>query len=67
MSNSIEIEVAIKAENNVTLHVSDWNGDGGAWLNLHGRNGNMHVVLAVNEARQLLDALQAIVKKGETS
>jgi len=57
-----EIETTIYTEDDVRLHVSEWD-DGGAWIRLSARHGSMSTALTRVEAEQLLAGLQAVLAK----
>ena len=59
---SEEIETTIYTQDDVRVHVSEWD-DGGAWLRLSGRHASMSTALTRAEAEQLLAGLQAILAK----
>jgi hypothetical protein len=54
-----EIETIIRTEADVRVSVSDFDND--VWLALQSRHGSAHVVLNRDEARQIIQGLQAIL------
>lgn len=59
---SEEIEATIYTEDDVRVHVSEWD-DGGAWLSIGVRGGGAHVALTRDEAQRLLEGLQAVLAR----
>jgi hypothetical protein len=64
MSN--EIETTIYTENDVRVHVDEWD-EGGVWLSLQANGSNQYAVLTRKEAEQMLKGLQAILAKEVTA
>ena len=60
MSN--EIETVIKTSGGLRIDVSEWD-EGGAWICLGHRHGDIHGALTRAEAQQLMAGLQAILAK----
>jgi 4-hydroxy-3-methylbut-2-en-1-yl diphosphate synthase IspG/GcpE len=56
------IEVNFKTQENINVHVSEWD-DGGVWIRLGVRTGSLYAALTREEAKQLLEGLQAILAK----
>ena len=57
----MENEIIISTERGVKVSISEWD-DGGAWLHLQLRGGSAHTVLTKDEAKRLLEGLQAILQ-----
>jgi hypothetical protein len=57
---SKDIETIIHCEEGVRVSVSNF--DEGVWLHLGMKSGTAHAVLSREEAKQLLDGLQAILE-----
>ena len=64
MSN--EIETTFYTEDNVRVHVGEWD-DGGAWISLAVRGGSAYTALTRTEAQKLLAGLQAVLDKEVTA
>jgi len=60
------IEVTIQTQENVSVHVSEWD-EGGVWIRLGSRRSSMHTPMTREEAEQLLEGLQAILVKEVTA
>lgn len=63
---SEEIETTIYTEDQVRVHVGEWD-DGGAWLRISAPHGSMHSALTRAEAQQLLEGLQALLAREVTT
>ena len=61
-----DIETTIYLENEVRLHVDEWD-DGGVWLSLQNRAASMRTTLTRAEAEKMLAGLQAILAKEVTA
>ena len=61
----MENETIISTESGVKVSISEW--DDGAWLHLQLRGGSAHTVLTKDEAKRLLEGLQAILTQEVTA
>ena len=61
-----EIETTIYTEDNVRVHVGEWD-EGGVWLSLQTRGSSQYAALTRAEAEQMLKGLQAILEKEVTA
>lgn len=57
----MENETCIKTEDGVRVSLHSWD-DGGAWLHLALQGSTAYVALTRDEAKQLLEGLQAILQ-----
>lgn len=60
------IEVTIQMQDNVSVHVSEWD-EGGAWIRLSSRNGSMYTPITREQLKELSQCLQAIEFNGMQS
>jgi len=60
-----DIETIIHTEDGVRVSVSDY--DKGVWLHLGLRHGTVYAVLTREEAKRMLEGLQAILEKEVTA
>jgi len=58
-----EIETTFHTQDNVRIHISEWDGDGSAWIRISTTHSSMSSSLTRVEAEQFIAGLQAVLNK----
>lgn len=59
----MDMEFSIKARDNHTVFVNPY--DDGVWMSIYGRDGSYRVILTTEQAKQIIEAMQAVIEAAE--
>lgn len=63
----MEFSISLKDADNYSRVFVDKYDDDKVWMSVYGRRGSMAVIMEPDEAKQLIDALQQLVKQEQSA